>query len=157
MPAVCRIEEKTPSQATYLEYLRARMPSFGIDPERINLFDVGGRYLFKHYFERTDIFDALSEYYNGDEYRFEVPTDELEEVRDTLDERYYELVAIDDPEPYCVVKEQYTPHAAILRNSVAHWSRDDHNFFLMKDELSVHEALEAGAKPVSETSFVVGL
>lgn len=148
---------KTPSQATYLERIHAYMPSSDIDPERINLFDVGDRYLFKHYFERTDLFDALSEYYNGDEYRFEVLTDELEVVRDALDERYYELVAIDDPEPYCVVKEQYTSHAAILRNSVAHWSRDDHNFFLMKDELSVREALEAGAKPISETSFVAGL
>jgi hypothetical protein len=148
---------ETPSQATYLERFHAYMPSFDIDPERINLFDVGDRYLFKHYFERTDIFDAISEYYNGDDYRFEVPTDELKDVRDALDEQYYKLVVIDDPEPYCVVKEQYTPHADILRNSVAHWSRDDHSFFLMKDELSVREAREAGASPISETSFVVGL
>ena len=40
------------------------MSGFDIEPERITLFNVGERYLFTHYFERTDLFDALSKYYS---------------------------------------------------------------------------------------------
>jgi hypothetical protein len=96
------------------------MPSFDVTPERITVFPVDDEYLFTHYFERTDIFESLKEYYNHDTYRFEVPADEFETVREQLADNYYDLVVVDDLEPYCVVKEAYTPHADILRASVIH-------------------------------------
>ena len=66
-------------------------------------------------------------------------------------------MVVENLEPYCVVKEKYTKHADILRNSVANWERDGQLFFLMKDELSVREAVEKGARRIEETEFVVGL
>jgi len=66
-------------------------------------------------------------------------------------------VVAEELEPYCVVTEQYTEYGDILRESVAHWTRQGHRFFLMKDELSVREAVEHGATRLTETDFVVGL
>ena len=133
------------------------MPEFDVTTERITVFHVGDEYLFTHYFDREDVFDELREYYDRSAYRFTVPDDEFGAVREFLETEYFEPVVVDDPEPYCVVKEKYTEHADILRNSVAHWERDDHLFFLMKDELSVREAVEHGATRIDETEFVVGL
>lgn len=133
------------------------MPRFDADPERINVFHVDDEYLFAHYFDRTDVFEALSGYYNEDAYRFEVPAADFEDVRERLSDAYYDPVVVEDLEPYCVVKEQYTEYADILRNSVLHWERRDHRFFVMKDELAVKEAVEKGAEPIEETGFVIGL
>lgn len=133
------------------------MPGFDVDRERINVFPIDNDYLFKHYFDRQDIFDELQDFYNAAKYRFEVPQDEFEAVQDLLVENYYEPVVVDDFEAYCVVKEKYTDHADILRQSVAHWERRGQMFFLMKNELAVKEAIEHGATPIHETDYVVGL
>lgn len=133
------------------------MTDFDVDRERVTVFRVDDEYLFSHYFDRNDVFAELREYYDDEEYRFEVPADEFDEVRAFLREEYYELEVVEDLEPYVVVKEQYTEHADILRNSVAHWTRRGHNFFLVKDELSVKEAVEKGARRIEETEFEVGL
>jgi hypothetical protein len=133
------------------------MPSFDVTPERITVFPHDEDYLFKHYFERTDIFESLKEYYNHDKYRFEVPADEFETVREQLADNYYDLVVVDDLAPYCVVKETYTPHADILRASAIHWSRDGYNFFVLKDETAVAQAVEQGATPIDETDLVLGV
>lgn len=76
---------------------------------------------------RGVFFERLQEYYTHDAYRFEVPAKKFEAVREMLADGYYELIVVDDLDPYCVVKEAYTLHAAILRLSVVHWSRDGHN------------------------------
>ena len=133
------------------------MPTFDIDPEEITVFPIEGEYWFSHYFDRTDLFEALREYYNEDAYRFEIPAEEFEEVREELAEEYIDLVVAEDLESYCVVIEQYTEYGDILRDSVAHWERQGHRFFLMKDELSVREAVEHRATRLSETDFVLGL
>ena len=54
------------------------MPTFDVDREPITVFEIDEQYLFSHYFEREDVFTALNEYYNGEQYRFEVPVDEFE-------------------------------------------------------------------------------
>ena len=133
------------------------MPDFDVAAERITVFRVGDDYLFKHFSEREDIFEELSEYYDQTEYRFTVSADEFDEVCEFLEAEYYEPVVVEDLELYCVVKEKYTKHADILRNSVANWERDGQLFFLMKDELSVREAAEKGARRIDDTEFVVGL
>jgi hypothetical protein len=69
----------------------------------------------------------------------------------------YESVVVDKLEPYCVVKEQYTPHAEILKQSVINWSRDGYNFFLMRDPQAVEYAIEQGAERLDETNFVLGI
>lgn len=133
------------------------MPEFDVDRERINLFPVDDQYLFAHYFDRTDVFDDLREYYDDESYRFEVPADDLDAVRERLREAYFEPVVVDDLDPYCVVVEKYDEHAAILKQSVAHWERRGHLFFLLKDDLAVKEALEDGATRLANTDFVLGI
>jgi len=133
------------------------MPTFDVDHERITVFRIDDEYLFSHYFERNDIFENLQEYYNHEAYRFEIPAEKFEAVKDQLADEYYDLVTVNDLEPYCVVKEKYTEHADILRNSVVHWERRNHLFFIMKDDLAVKEAVEAGATRLEDTEFVLGL
>ncbi len=133
------------------------MPSFGVDRERLNVFAVGEAYLFAEYFDRPDLFEALSEYYVDDAYRFEVPDEEFPEVRERLEDAHYDPVVVTDLEPYCVVVERYDEHAEILKRSVANWERSGHRFFLMPSELEVEAALERGATRIGDTEFVVGL
>lgn len=135
------------------------MPEFDVDAERITVFRIGDEYLFAHYFDRTDVFDDLREYYNDDAYRFEVPEDEFDGVRDRLVDAYFEPVVVDrdDLGSFCVVKEKYTEHAGILRESVVHWERRGHLFFLVKSRLAVEDALERGATRLDDTEFVLGI
>ena len=133
------------------------MPEFDVERERINVFRIDDDHLFVHFFDRTDLFEAFREYYNDDAYRFEIPEGEFDEVRGRLTAEYFNPVVIEDPEPYCVVKEKYTKHADILRNSVVNWERRGHRFFIMKDELAVKEALERGPQRLEETDFVLGI
>lgn len=133
------------------------MPAFDVDTDPLTVFRVGDEYLFSKYFDRTDLFEDLKQYYNDEKYRFEVPADEFESVRDRLEEAYFEPVEVTEFEPYCVVVEKYDDHAEILKRSVANWERRGHRFFLMKDELAVKDAVERGATRISETDFVVGL
>ena len=136
------------------------MPTFDVDREPITVFEIDEQYLFTHYTISSvkTVFTALNEYYNGEQYRFEVPVDEFETVRETLREHFYEpVVETGSLEPYCVVKEQYTALADMLRNSVVHWSHEGHNFFILKDEQSVREAVEQGATPIAQTEFVISL
>jgi len=133
------------------------MPRFDVDAESITVFRVDDEYLFSYYFDRDDIFGDLKEYYNDEAYRFEVPVDEFDSVRQRLEDAHYEPRVVEDLDPYCVVIDKYDEHAAILRESVATWERRGHRFFLLKDDLAVKEALERGAERVAETDFVVGL
>lgn len=133
------------------------VPTFDVEAESITIFAVGDEYIFSHYFEREDLFDALSPYYVSDAYRFEVPAAEFEDVTAVLEDAHLEPVVVEDLEPYCVVTERYEPHADILRNAVLTWERRGHRFFLLPDELSVRQAVENGARRLAETEFVVGL
>ncbi len=133
------------------------MSQFDVDAERLTVFRVDDEYLFSHYFDRQDVFADLSEYYDEEAYRFEVPAGEFEAVRERLEDAYYDPQVVTDLEPYCVVIDKYDEHAAILRESVASWERRGHRFFLLKDDLAVGEALERGAERVAETDFALGL
>lgn len=133
------------------------MPTFDVDPEPLTVFRVGDEYLFAHYFDREDVFAELREYYDRDAYRFAVPEREFDAVAEVLTDARYEPVVVEDLEPFCVVIDRYDEHAAILRQSVATWTRRGHRFFLVESELAVEEALERGATRVAETEFAVGL
>lgn len=123
----------------------------------LHVFELNDRYLFKRYFEGADVFDALSEYYVRDEFRFEVPVDEFDAVAATLRDHGYEPTLVDDPEPFVVVTGQYEKHADILKESVANWTRREHRFFLMRGPFAVEQAVQQGATPVSDTEFEAGI
>lgn len=116
------------------------MPTFDVDREEITAFEVDGTYLFKQYFDRDDVFDALESYYDSDNYWFEVPENELDNAQQILDEYFLDLRIDDDLHNYCVVMEQ-----GVLRNLVLTRRRGRNVVFLMKDLLSVEQAVEQGA------------
>lgn len=123
--------------------------------ERVNAFQVGDRYLFRHYFEGEGVFDRLKPYYDPQEYRFAVPTHRFEQVQVFLGDRGYDLVVV-DPEAYAVVVKKYTSHpenvfkAAVLQRSV-----DGYNCFVLRDEDSVERAVDQGATRLTATDFDV--
>jgi hypothetical protein len=127
------------------------MPTFDVEREKITAFEVDGTYLFKQYFDRDDVFDALNSYYNSDKYRFEVEEGELDEVQQILDEYFFDLQIADELEKYYVVMDQGVDYSDVLRNAVVTKHRGDHVVFLMKDLLSVEQAEEMGARRLSET------
>jgi hypothetical protein len=133
------------------------MADFDVDSETIRAFPMDDEYWFSHYFDRQDLFRWLREYDNEDDYRFEIPADEFEAVREALAEEYIELDLVDDRESFCVVKDQYSEYGDVLRDSVAHWERRGQRFLLMKDELAVKEAVERGAERLENTEYVLGL
>lgn len=134
------------------------MPSFDADAEQINVFELADFYVFKHYFELDEAFDLLRDFYNRDEYRFEVPKDRLEEVEATVADYYYELTVVDDLEPFTVVMRKYSDHPTFLfRNAVIQESRGDYNLFVMKDKLSVEQAVIQGAERVEAVDAVSSL
>ena len=126
--------------------LKKKMPTFEVDREPINVFLVDGKYMFKHYFKQDDLFANLRQYYNQTEYRFEVSEEAFTEVRTLLEDSYYDVTVVDNPERFCVVREKYTEHPKILfKASVLQREHKDYNVFLMKDQLSVEQAVNAGA------------
>jgi hypothetical protein len=127
------------------------------DSRTITAFHIGEEYVFSHYFERDHVFDRVREHYDDDGYRFEVPEAAFDEVRPFLEAEGFRVEVVENPEPYCVVIERYEPHADVLRESVANWERRGHLFFLLPDDPAVQEALDAGATPVAETEFALGI
>lgn len=130
------------------------MPSFDVDREQVNLFRVEDRYLFKQYFEQDDAFTALRDYYNQDDYRFEVPPDAVEEVKQVLREHMFEPVVVDAPAEFCVVYPKYTDHPDVLfKAAVLQRSKRDKHLFLLKDQLSVEQAVNNGATRLADTDL----
>jgi hypothetical protein len=140
-----------------ISFLIERMPSLDVDRTQINAFAIDNTYLFKHFFDRDDIFSQLRQYYNESNYRFEVPADEFTRVQELLDEHFFDLTVVDDPARFCVVKRKYTDHPDVLfKASVLQRTRQDYNVFLMKDQLSVEQAVNNGATRISETEIDTG-
>lgn len=133
------------------------VPEFAVDTDSIYVSEIDDTHVFKEYFEHEDLFEELRDYYNDEQYRFEVPATEFDDVRELLGDYFYEPVIVEEIEEFCVVTERGVEYADILRNSVEHWSRTGHHFFLMKDPLAVDQAVEQGAERVGEADFVVGL
>lgn len=122
--------------------------------EQVNVFEVDGAYLFKHYFDDEDVFDRLGRYYNNQHYRFEVPSAKFETIRSFLAEHGYGLVVIDAVAEFVVVVKKYTDHPEnIFKQSVIHRSVDGYNGFLMTDQAAVDRATREGAIRLTETDL----
>lgn len=120
------------------------MPGFRrASTERINAFEVGEGYLFRHYFEGETVFDRLKPYYDPQQYRFEVPRAEFDDLRSFLADNGYGLVAVDAPEEFAVVVRQYTEHPEnVFKAAVATRATDGYNVFLLKDREAVERAVD---------------
>lgn len=122
--------------------------------ERVNVFEVDGLYLFRHYFDGEETFARLKPYYNNRQYRFEVPPEEFEELRAFLAERGYGLVVVDAAEEFAIVVRKYTAHPEnVFEASVLQRSVDGYNCFLMADREALDRAIEEGATRLVDTDF----
>lgn len=122
--------------------------------DEVAVFEVDGTYFFKHYFEEDAVFDRVKAYYNPQQYRFEVPPEEFEDLQAFLRERGYDLVVRDSLAECVVVVKQYTAHPEnIFKASVTQRSADGYNFFLMTGREAVERAEAEGAVPLEKTSL----
>lgn len=124
--------------------------------ERVKAFPIDGTVLFKHFFEGDEVFARLKPYYNGSQYRFEVPVDEFDSLRRWLREHGYDVQIVDSPAEFYVVVRQYSEHPeGIFKNAVRSESIDGHNCFLMKDRQAVEEAVAQGARRLTAEPLAV--
>ncbi|WP_331232318.1 hypothetical protein [Natronorarus salvus] len=122
--------------------------------EQVNVFSIDDFYLFKHYFDGEEVFARLKGYYNNQQYRFEVPSEEFEAIRSFLADHGYGLVVVDVIEAFVVVVKQYTAHPNnIFKASVIHRAADGYNCFLMTDQKAVEEAVQEGAIRLTNTDL----
>jgi len=122
--------------------------------ERVNVFEVDEMYLFKHYFDDDEVFHRLKEYYNNQQYRFEIPPSDFENLRSYLSSYGYGLVVVDAVSAFVVVVEKYTAHPEnIFKSSVIHRSVDGYNCFLLRDQDSVELSVEDGATRLTDTEI----
>lgn len=130
-------------------------PTRGADGERINVFPVGDRYLFRHYFDE-DVFDLVRRYYDNREYRFDVPARRFAPLRASLSDRGYELRVVDDVAPYAVVVRRYSRHPENVFNAAVIQRRaGEHNVFVLRDKRSVALAVKQGATRLVDTDLDV--
>jgi len=70
-----------------------------------------------------------------------------------LNSFFYELKIADEPPDYCVVQDKQVDSSDILRNSVENQRRGNYEIYLMKDEISVRQAIEKGATPLEKADL----
>lgn len=121
------------------------------DRESVNVFQIDETVYFKHYFEGEAVFGELRDYYNGQEYRFEVPINDFAQLTTYLRGHGYDLQQVDDITDFVVGVEQYTSHPEnIFKASVFQAQTADYNCFLLKDKASVEEAVYTGAEKLTD-------
>jgi hypothetical protein len=117
--------------------------------KRITVFKVGSRWMFKHYFDDRDTFRELADHYDKDNYRFEFKTiGERNKALKLLEHKGFDAQLVENLKGYVVKLDRYSKYAAVLKNSVYHIETPEWRIFLMKDRVSVEEALRQGAKTV---------
>ena len=127
----------------------------GVGPgadDQINVFEVEGRYLLKHYFEDSDIYGEMKPYYNNQQYRFEISDSNIGAVLTFLSQEGFEMIVVDteDLEEFIVAVRKYRDHPDnIFKESVMQRSTKNYHCFLMKDRGAVKSAVKGGGAPFS--------
>jgi hypothetical protein len=120
---------------------------FDIKRKKINIFKLDKNYYFKQFLDDKELFEELSAYYNETKYRFECKTAaERNKIMKTLYHAGYEPIQIDRFQDYLVKIDRYQKYGPILRNSIEYTELGSDRIFLMKDALSVEQAIEDGAE-----------
>ena len=125
--------------------------TFDVIPKRkrIIVFKVGKLWVFKQFFENRELFNALSDYYNKDQYRFEFKsTGARNNALKQLERNGFDYDLVEDLQGYVVQLPKNVKYAQILKNSVAFKETANERIFLMKDLVAVEEAVGLGAKIV---------
>ena len=123
--------------------------------KRIIVFKVGKLWLFKQFFDNHELFNALLDYYNKDQYRFEFKsTGARNNALKVLERNGFDYDLVEDLQGYVVKLPKFSKYAQILKNSVATKETANERIFLMKDLAAVEEAVSLGAEKVEgEVAF----
>jgi len=109
---------------------------------RITIFKLGKLWVFKQFFDKMDVFNALLDYYNKDQYRFEFKsTGARNNALKLLERNGFDYDLVEDLKGYVVEPPKSAKHAQILKNSVAFKETANARIFLMKDMAAVEEAV----------------
>jgi hypothetical protein len=125
--------------------------TFDVIPKRkrINMFKIGKLWLFKHFFDDKEIFRALLDHYNKEQYRFEFKSiGARNNALKILERNGFDYDLVEDLKGYVVKLPKFAKYAQILKNSVASKETATDRIFLMKDLAAVEEAVGLGAKIV---------
>ena len=123
--------------------------TFDVIPKRkrITFFKLGKLWVFKQFFDKHEIFNALLDYYNKDLYRFKFKSiGARNNALKLLEKNGFDYDLVEDLKGYVVQLSRTTKYAPILKNSVAFKEAANERLFLMKDMAAVEEAVGLGAK-----------
>ena len=124
---------------------------FDIDRKKVNIFKIGNLYCFKQYLDDRELFDELSEYYNQEKYRFECKTAaERNKIMKLLISKGFDPIPVDDFKEYMVKIDRYKKYGTMLKNSIEHTEMGSERIFVMKDLLSVEQAIAQGAEKYTD-------
>ena len=123
--------------------------------KRIVFFKLGKIWVFKQFFDNMEVFNALLDYYNKDQYRFEFKSiGARNNALKLLERNGFDYDLVEDLRGYVVQIPKQSKYAQILKNSVAFKETANERLFLMKDLAAVEEAVGLGAQIVeSEVAF----
>jgi hypothetical protein len=123
--------------------------------KRIVFFKLGKIWVFKQFFDNMEVFNALLDYYNKDQYRFEFKSiGARNNALKLLERNGFDYDLVEDLRSYVVQIPKQSKYAQILKNSVTFKETANERLFLMKDLAAVEEAVGLGAKIVeSEVAF----
>jgi len=114
---------------------------------RINIFKLGKLWVFKQFFEKKEVFNALMDYYNKDKYRFEFKSiGARNNALKLLERNGFDYDLVEDLKGYVVDLPKSAKYSQILKNSVAFKETANERIFLMKDLAAVEEAVGLGAR-----------
>jgi len=115
--------------------------------KRITVFKLGKLWVFKHFFDNKELFNALLDYYNKDRYRFEFKSiGARNNALKLLERNGFDYDLVEDLKGYIVQLPKSARYAQILKNSVAFKETANERLFVMKDLAAVEEAVGLGAK-----------
>ncbi len=115
--------------------------------KRITVFKLGKLWVFKQFFDNHELFNALLDYYNKDQYRFEFKsTGARNNALKLLERNDFDYDLVEDLKGYMVQLPKSAKYAQVLKNSVAFKETANERLFLMKDLAAVEEAVGLGAK-----------
>jgi len=125
-------------------------PTFDIEPEKkkkLNIFKIGKIWCFKYFFDDKEIFNDLLEYFNREKYRFELGSvGARNKIMKYLEKKGFEPVLIEDLSAYTVKIDRFKKYGAILKNSIDYDEKGKDRIFIMKDLVSVEDAIVNGAE-----------
>jgi len=127
--------------------------TFDIIPKRkrITIFKLGKLWVFKQFFDKKEVFDALLDYYNKDQYRVEFKSiGARNNALKLLERNGFDYDLVESLLGYVVQLPKSAKYAQVLKNSVAFKETANERLFLMKDLAAVEEAVGLGAKIVEE-------